>query len=231
MLKTNLGLIEYCRAQLGRPYWMGTFGQLAGAGLYGYNKMRLPGDYLWADMPSQFGLRVHDCIGLVKGYLWSDGPDGLPEYLADPCPLDHSADSMLAACAEHGPIATLPELAGVLVFRPGHVGVYAGDGKVLEARGHRYGVVETQLVERDFKNWGICPYIFYEEDDMTQDKFNEMAELWLENRNSLPEPEWSQKEGAWKKAAAVGIVNGNAPEGYLKRDEMTAILDRMRLIE
>lgn len=44
---------------------------------------------------------------------------------------------------------------------PGHVGVYIGNGKVVEARGHDYGVVETNLVDRGWTQWGKCPYIEY----------------------------------------------------------------------
>ena len=33
MAKTNTGLAEYALAQLGKPYWWGTFGQTANAGL------------------------------------------------------------------------------------------------------------------------------------------------------------------------------------------------------
>lgn len=29
MPKTNAGLVAYAKAQLGRPYWWGTFGQTA----------------------------------------------------------------------------------------------------------------------------------------------------------------------------------------------------------
>ena len=29
MAKTNLGLVEYARKQVGRPYWYGTFGNIA----------------------------------------------------------------------------------------------------------------------------------------------------------------------------------------------------------
>lgn len=47
---------------------------------------------------------------------------------------------------------------------------------------------------------------------------------------SLPEPEWSQTEGAWKKATEKGLVNGLAPEGYVKRDELAAVLDRGGLL-
>ena len=47
---------------------------------------------------------------------------------------------------------------------------------------------------------------------------------------SLPEPEWSQTEGAWKKATEKGLVNGLAPEGYVKRDELAAVLGRGGLL-
>ena len=48
----------------------------------------------------------------------------------------------------------MPDVPGVLVFMPGHVGIYIGNGKVIEARGHAYGVVETNLVGRGWKEWG-----------------------------------------------------------------------------
>ena len=37
MKKTNTGLVDYAKAQLGRPYWMGTFGQIATEHIYYYD--------------------------------------------------------------------------------------------------------------------------------------------------------------------------------------------------
>ena len=45
-----------------------------------------------------------------------------------------------------------------------------------------------------------------------------------------PEPQWSQKEGHWARATALGVVNGDSPEGLLKRCEMAAILGRKGLL-
>ena len=41
-MKTNKGLVEYANAQLGKPYWYGTFGQNADAELYAAKKKQYP---------------------------------------------------------------------------------------------------------------------------------------------------------------------------------------------
>lgn len=162
MKKTNLGLVEYAKAQLGRPYWYGTFGNTATVALLAYKKKQYPNYYdpsrYRTGWTQQLGQRVHDCVGLIKGYLWSDSPTAAPRYNAAQ---DVSANGMRAACAERGGIGTMPDLPGVLVFFDGHVGVYIGSGEVIEARGHDYGVVKTQLKVRPWTHWGKCPWIDY----------------------------------------------------------------------
>lgn len=156
--KTNVGLVDYCKSQLGNPYWYGTFGNTATASLYSAKKKQYPGYYTAKDFTSQYGKRVHDCVGLIKGYLWSDTPTSTPKYNSGQ---DVSANGMLGKCLARGKIATIPELPGVLVFMKGHVGVYIGGGYVIEARGHAFGVVKTRLKDRPWTDWGKCPYISY----------------------------------------------------------------------
>lgn len=162
MSKTNTGLVEYAKAQLGKPYWYGTFGQTATGLLHKSKKKQYPNYYTATDFESQYGQRVHDCIGLIKGYLWSDTPTSSPKYRVAQ---DVSADGMLAKCKEKGNISTIPELPGILVFSPQHVGIYIGNGYVIEARGHAYGVVKTKLSTRGWKDWGKCPWIEYIEEN------------------------------------------------------------------
>ena len=57
-----------------------------------------------------------------------------------------------------------------------------------------------------------------------------LLEKAMRHAASLPEPEWSQTEGAWKTATEKGLVNGLAPEGYVKRDELAAVLGRLGLL-
>ena len=160
MSKTNVGLVEYAKAQLGKPYWYGTFGQTATELLYKSKAKQYPSYYIAQDFPSQYGQRVHDCVGLIKGYMWSDTPTSTPKYHASQ---DASANDMLALCREKGNISTMPELPGVLVFMNHHVGVYIGNGCVIEAKGHAYGVVKTVLSKGKWTHWGKCPWIEYGE--------------------------------------------------------------------
>lgn len=161
MEKTAKGLVEYAIAQLGRPYWYGTYGQLGTQALYIRKSGQYPAYYKWSYTPEAANQKVHDCAGLIKGYLWCDSPDAAPAYNKLQ---DKSAKGLYSACKEKGKIKTLPETPGTLVFMSGHVGVYIGGGEVVEARGHDYGVVKTRLSERPWKNWGICPYITYEQE-------------------------------------------------------------------
>ena len=161
--KTNTGLVTYAKAQLGLPYWYATFGNTATLSLLDYKTKQYPN--MWnpkrinTAKTKHIGMRVHDCVGLIKGYLWSETPTSVPKYNSAQ---DVSANGMYQRCTEKGSISTLPETPGVLVFMDGHVGVYTGSGYVIEARGFEYGVVKTKLSERPWKNWGKCPFITYE---------------------------------------------------------------------
>ena len=170
MAKTAKGLIEYAKAQLGKPYWYGTFGQAASKDLYDWHKKQYPKYYKWDYTPEVAGQKVHDCVGLIKGYLFCESPtSGKYTYNEKQ---DISANMMFDACVTKGAIKTIPEVPGVLVFMDGHVGIYIGGGEVIEARGHNYGVVKTKLAKRSWKNWGYCPFVIYEEEKKTVDVQN-----------------------------------------------------------
>ena len=167
-MKTGQGLAEYAIAQLGRPYWWGCFGQRADGALYAQKKKQYPGYYTAADFPSQYGQKVHDCVGLIKGYLWCDTPDGTPGYNAAQ---DVAVGGLYSSCWKTGSISTLPEVPGVCVFMAdmGHVGVYIGGGEVVEAMGHAYGVVKTKVAGRGWAYWGMPEWIEYGGENTSSD--------------------------------------------------------------
>ena len=75
---------------------------------------------------------------------------------------------MLRSCSKQGDIKTMPDVKGTLVFMNGHVGVYIGNGEVIEAMGHAYGVVLTKLGRRPWTKWGQLDWITYEVEKMTK---------------------------------------------------------------
>ena len=161
MSKTGQGLAEYAKAQLGKPYWWGTFGQTASAALLAQKRTQYPGYYTADDFESQFGQKVHDCVGLIKGYRWCDTPDSEPAYKSVQ---DVAVSGLYMSCPENGSIDTMPDIPGVCVFMQdmSHVGVYIGGGYVVEATGHARGVVKSKLAGRGWGLWGKPRWISYE---------------------------------------------------------------------
>jgi len=165
-VKNCNGLLNYARAQLNKPYWYGTFGQTADATLYENRKAAYPAYYTATDFSSQYGERVHDCVGLIKGYRWSDTPTSAPTYIGAQ---DVNAAGLYAQCsAKRGSIGDYSweqvyhAYPGVCVFYANfeHVGVSVGDGTVIEARGHAYGVQQNNLTDRPgFTLWGIPDWL------------------------------------------------------------------------
>lgn len=156
---TNKQLIDYAKKALGHPYWYGTFGQISTPQLYYNKRKQYPTQYQWSLPKAQLNTRVFDCVGLIKAAIWSNADFSKnPKYKASE---DVSANGMYERCKTKGAISSIPDIKGVLVFKDGHVGVYIGGGEVIEAMGHKYGVVKTKLKDRPFTHWGYCPYIQY----------------------------------------------------------------------
>lgn len=234
-MKTNLGLVEYCKKQLGLPYWWGTFGQVATKTLYEQKKVQYPTQYLDTDFKYQFGKKVHDCVGLIKGYLWTN-ENGKIVYNPNQ---DKDVTGMLSNCYEIGSIATIPEIPGILVFMKGHVGVYIGNGEVIEAKGHKYGVVKTKLKDRPWDTYGKLDWLEYETESEDNpmldgkiitmitnlcDKYGEnnvekaltrLIETYIDDGNPAP---WAMKEV--EEAKQLAITDGNNPEMFATRQEV-----------
>ncbi len=104
-----------------------------------------------------------DCVGLIKSYYW--GGVGSKNYKAE---TDKSANGMFQVATEKGPISTLPEIPGVCLWMDGHIGVYIGNGLVIESTNNtRFGdgVCQTKLSDRNWTHWLKCPYIEYDQAD------------------------------------------------------------------
>ena len=158
--KTTSGLVAYAQARLGTPYWYGCYGQTASAALYNTMATLYPLQYTASDFPDQYGQHVQDCVGLVKGYRWSSDPSAEPVYNASE---DVNVAGMYSSCNERHTISSATPIIGSVLFNLTltHCGVYVGNGKVIEARGHAYGVVQTDISDagRTWTWWGIPSWL------------------------------------------------------------------------
>ena len=149
--------------QSGWGYVWGTYGQVLTPSLLDYKLRQYPegvGQYASVIRARWLGGRTADCIGLIKGYGWLD-PDTLTIGYATNGMPDIGADAMYQAASVKGSLDTMPDTPGLAVWKSGHIGVYIGNGEVIEAMGTNYGVVRTDLAERNWTAWLEIPYIQY----------------------------------------------------------------------
>lgn len=174
MAYTNTGLVAYAKKclALGNDsiYLYGSFGQTLTeafitqkAKQYVYNISR---QSIYKNCLRSSGTEyAFDCVGLIKSYIW--GGYGKPKYVSSQ---DKSANGMYNAAKVKGDISTMPETEGLLVWMSGHIGIYIGNGYVIECTPAKVfakqdhgggGVCKTKLSDRKWKKWCECPYITY----------------------------------------------------------------------
>lgn len=165
-VKNNLDLVKY--AENARDckwgYLYGTFGQILDPGLLDYCREKYPDEvapYLEFTRKNWMGGRVTDCVGLIKGYGWFDPASGGYEYRSNGMP-DLNANGMAQAAQEKGEIQSIPEIPGLAVWMNGHIGVYIGNGEVIEAMSSQRGVVQTKLKGRGWQLWLKIPSLEYD---------------------------------------------------------------------
>ena len=165
--KTCSGLVQYANAHIGCPYWWGTFGTTASQALLSFKLAQYPDWYSpkQAALANDFGKQVFDCVGLVKGYRWSDDTLSDPVY-PDDYSQDVDAKGMLDSCAglrgfigDDEWTSTYSAYPGVLVFQSVsgkivHVGVSNGNGTVTHCT-YPSGVINEALNTNVFSIYGI----------------------------------------------------------------------------
>ena len=143
--KTGTGLAEHALKAYneGWKYSYGSYGQL------------------------RSGVRYSDCSGLIKSYFWwtGDGSDPNPSLASIPA----SSSAMLSSASESGSISSLsslPNVQGLILYSPGHVGVYLGDNLEVDNRCTGQNVKFGNVVGGSYqwKTWLKLPQLSYPSD-------------------------------------------------------------------
>ena len=148
----------------GWGYVWGTYGCVLTDSLFAYKLEQYPdgvGNYEDFIRANWLGGRTTDCVGLIKGYGWLNPETLSIDYAANGMP-DIGANQMYYSASVSGTIDTMPDTPGLAVWHDGHIGVYIGDGYVIEAMGTKYGVVKTELAGRGWTHWLEIEYINYD---------------------------------------------------------------------
>ncbi len=171
MTYTNSGLVKHCKEALKLKtvyMWGGLFREVTKSyinqlsGIKGYEvhypaarKAHLCG----LTGKGYFGC---DCVGLVKSYYF--GGFGLEKNAKGYVTAwDYGVGTMYKAAKVKGAISSMPKKEGVLVMTSdfGHVGVYIGNGEVIECTLSKFGdgAVKTKFTDRNWAWWCQCPVI------------------------------------------------------------------------
>lgn len=167
--KNNLDLVKWSEfaADKGWGYVWGTYGTVLSDSFLESKITQYPDEVGGKEefiRANWLGKRTADCVGLIKGYSWYD-VEGQTTILVSNGMPDIGADTMYENATEKGTIDTIPEIPGLAVWKEGHIGVYIGNGQVVEAYGTTSGVIRSELANGGWTHWLKIPYITYLENE------------------------------------------------------------------
>lgn len=183
-----------------------------------------------------------DCVCMIKAMLWGwtgnlKDRNGGAVYASNGVP-DINADQMIERCpAKRTDWQNIKP--GAAVWKKGHIGVYIGDGLVVESTPiWKDGCQITALNAprkgysyRKWTCWGQLPWIEYdlEEDEMTYEQFKEFMKRYEEEKRKEPADAYAKEALDWakKNGISVGDAAGNLmPQSFVKREDAVLMLYR-----
>ena len=172
MSKTRNGLIEHCKSKLGTPYVFGAKGEVMTQARINQLARENPGTYTSAykaKAAKYIGQRCTDCSGLISWYTGRiRGSYNYHDTAVERVSIDHLNESMI----------------GWALWKPGHIGVYIGDGYCIEAKGINYGTIRSKVSSTAWqKVLKLCD-IDYTTDQAPTEQPKKSG--------------WSQEDGGWR---------------------------------
>ncbi len=133
-MKTAKELIGFVKNKMGTNYVYGMKGAVMTKPQYEQLKKLYP-SYVKATDEMKIGSVCVDCSGLIS---WCTG------NVINSTSFKSTATKVLTIDKINQAVE------GCAVWKQGHIGIYIGNGEIIEARNHLYGVVKTKVKDRDF---------------------------------------------------------------------------------
>lgn len=172
-MKTNLELVEFAKKALAESwgYCLGTYGNILTPAL---QKQKMTQGYGVGEyntrhksyLDKYIGKRVSDCYGLVKAFAWWN--NGNVKYNVQQ---DRNQEGAYKAAKEKGPIVSIPEIPGLVLWMKGHAGIYIGNGEFIECVGAPVGMRKGKIQNgkivsgSKFTHWFKDTYVEYVENE------------------------------------------------------------------
>lgn len=133
MSKTATGLIQHCQDKIGTPYVFGAKGEILTGSILNRLALENPGTFTStykAKAAQYIGQHCTDCSGLISWYTGRiRGSYNYHDTAVERVSIDRLNESMI----------------GWALWKPGHIGIYIGDGWCIEAKGINYGTVMSRV--------------------------------------------------------------------------------------
>ena len=136
----NIELVTFATSKLGTPYVYGTKGKVLTSSLLNNLSNNYPNIFTntYKSKAKTFiGKVCTDCSGLIS---WGTG-------------ILRGSANYFDTAKEKGNIENIPEIVGLGVYKKGHIGIYIGNGQVIEAKGINYGVVKSNLQDTKWTHY------------------------------------------------------------------------------
>lgn len=163
MRNTPADFINFINKYVGGYYWFGTIaGQIPTTALLNAKTKQYPSHYT-ANRMTKYNkaikehAHISDCTGLIKGYFMST--DGSFKYNSK---YDLNDIGWINTSPKSGNISTMPDIAGIGLWKKGHVAIYIGNNEIIEAAGFSYGIRKIKLDKSRFNKWFYIPYLNYD---------------------------------------------------------------------
>lgn len=156
MALTGKGLVKFAKSKLGTPYVYGAKGESGKFTMNQLNALRKAYPNMFTSTyynkaKNRVGKVCADCSSLANS--WYCGT----KY-------QYGSAQLYQLAKKRIPISDWKEFPlGTVLWKSGHVGVYIGNGEVVEAKGIDYGTVKTKISSTPWKYGLLMPWVSYDE--------------------------------------------------------------------